>query len=1467
MIAPEGIRNGQHFAKALYTFAGEGVEDLPFKKGDMIEVLDCADANWWRGKNSSTDEDGLFPACLVKFTNAPVDQEAMKTTERLARLSDVLTPGYMKQQNGSTDASGPRQDRDTNDANSIESLLLGLADNEMQVQQQKVQAHMPRKPTRMKLLYEDHSNPGSAGRASSMSSNKNVPPKQNQHQPAKPPAPALPTPNFQKKKSQPQVDLSLSQAGLWGAPSSSQSSNSGSASITQLFANASFTSSMESMRDATQRTEDAAQNRNSGSMLFGPRAMPNASRSSSRTQQNPSTHSDQSAMRSHDVLSHLDSNPSLSSLYSMSDANDTFSRESHAAHQQAISEARQLMDGIPSPTEFGTSGNHPHEAEYLFSDNEIENEIDNDSDAEVAIDNSKFNTMMSPSSENSARFVSYSSTVSSLASDSSEPLQSRRLPAIPSSTNLSLVSDTSSVGLAGQSSTGDLAQLHRSWYSSTESLNLLGGGGASIKSPGVDTDDTDYLDNQQDTHAPRMTKQKSRLRPAEGTLRLATTDTIAAALSATQNDNSKHAGQQDAQNNAVSNFQHMMNMSTSVQSGHSAAAVTAADVRPVSSMAGPYPGYAAGVQGGGPYQQVSNGGIVTPVQATQVNMAYQHVDPYSMAGRGATNGAVQQVYAYPGYVGVDANGRPLSAYQQPYMGQRPMSTANGGMVYNAAPIVTGVSNPGHIQEGYAQLGVPLSVGPMYSQQQQPQAVGAAMAAGQPPGSHTSLGSHPTTIPVQSAATSIAPGYASTGPVPSPSMSTAAEGRARSHTVGTDNMMNGSRAYTPVITSQQQQQQHPPPQQQQRPQQQPIGMQQNTPQLRPSSSVNGISNLGTESDIKSKLAQNYDKQQGGARPASYSGTGSVMESNLGTMNKAQRPGTPDSAQSSMRGSTINRGTMTPTGFGTVSTTPTLSFTQREGRMSPFPSNVGVSQSPSLSGATINDVEKAPYVDELDPQLMLPLPENITPINYVKMTRPVFKFGGHISHPETIQWSKVDRQMTMLKSVSVKLTVDVLATMHVGRPFNKPIERIRAAFVWIASNIQYDASTAENNDEFERQEAPSAVLQRRRSRGPGFAYLFDAMMSALAIESHTIRGYLRQPLDTCHGPVLPAANHVWNVICLDGEYRLIDTACAAKSHPLNAECKVDSWFFLASPKEAIFTHFPLSPEEQFVDPIVTLPIFWMLPYVRPMYFQAKVKILNLPLIPRIELKDDQAIPLVLCLRDSTLSVFAEIELHDPNGSGRIVARQPLLAQCMDYKGKRMVKVLVGVRATDTRGLLKIYCGMRVPLLPKKLGDPASHQNAHGKAQKVFGFLHGKDRRTTAHDYSRVQDVDEEGNIRTVATAKTFPLACALHVVHRGRNNAPTFVQPNAAAPNEFYIKEPTSAQLHLGESIGFHLLPVGDERLFHLQLRSPSGQQFKFVYQPSDQGYILRHTVKERGAWIIVYHSDAEGWLPIASYQCI
>ncbi|KAJ2455223.1 hypothetical protein EV183_000958 [Coemansia sp. RSA 2336] len=1238
MIAPEGVRDGRYFAEALYTFAGEGVEDLPFKK---------ADANWWRGKIANTDEDGLFPACLVKFTDAPVAETTMKTAERLAHLSDVLTPSYAK---GSSTA-----EQQPSDENSIESLLLNLANNEMQVQQQKVQAHMPRKPTRMKLLYEDHSQSGTSGRSSSAMSGYQDAPRS-----TKPPAKALEASSAKSSSPRPPLPSipqrtgqksDMSQSGLWSSRTSMQSFKNSFSS--------SFTSSIESMREQNARTEEANRNRSSGSMLFGPRGMPD-SRSNSQVQ---------------DAFVQ-----SFASLYSTSDQGTV--GQSRAAHEAAISEARQLMDGIPSPTEHGV--HTAHEADYLFDDE--------DDDEDVKEISAKL--MISPASVNSERFASYPSTASSQASDNA-----KKLPTIPSTANNSVNSDTSSYGLAGVESAGDLTQLHRSWYSSTDSLNLAGGG--ALKSPGVVEDDVDG-----DVYAPRMAKTKSRIRPTTGTVRM-----------------------------------------TEALSG-------ATTVAPAATM-----------------------------PAVPENTASYMEQPYV-----PPNGQPQMVYDQYG------NAQPANfgyAPTQPMYMHQPMYVSQPG--YGTPPVM---------YAGYSQ--------PMPAYTAQPMMYGSQPEPVQASYHDPMYGSVSTGAENALQAAFIPPASADSG------------GFARPRSYTTDAQTANPRASPqPIAPSQHR-------------------MSLVTPQSIPASQTQ--------------------------RPASFDG-GSSLSGMSNTLTSAGGPS--QSIRGSMRSNT-------PSGFGSMSSTPPASFARRDGGISPYPSNVGTVSVPTAatttataaaapeSSASVKEATKSMArdisVDELDPRLKQELPENITAINYVKTTRPVFKYGGHITHPETMDWSKVDRQMSMLRVTSAKLTVEVLATMHIGRPFNRPIERVRAVFIWIANNVQYDTSTAATTEEFEQQEEPAMVLQRRRSRGPGFAYLFDAMMDALGIEAHTVRGYLRQPLDTCRGAVLPAANHVWNAVCLDGEYRIVDTACAARSHPLNAESSTDTWFFMAPPREAIFTHFPLDAQQQFVDPVVPLPAFWMLPYVRPAFFTCRIKLLNLPQAPRIALKDDAVVPLVLCVRDATLGVFAEVELHDPNGSGRIIARQPLLAQCMDYRGKRMVKVLVSVRASDAHGLIKIYCGTRVPLRPKR--PDSSPQKAH----KVLGFLNPRERRAPAHDYSRIRDVDEDGSITTVATARTFPLVCALPVTHTGRNNAVPLVQPNATTPSEFYIKEPTNALLHLGESVLFHLLPVGDERLFHMQLRSPSGQQFKFVYQPSDQGYVLRHTVKERGAWIIIFHSDSEGWMPIASYNC-
>nr|KAG5687918.1 hypothetical protein BaRGS_014367 [Batillaria attramentaria] len=106
------------FVLALYTFAGNNSGELPFEKGEKLEILRAADddPDWWQARNSR-GETGLIPRNYV--TPTANDHESDRTTstssstphsQSISSISNTSLPGVVGRRQ--FHVSGPLAERD-----------------------------------------------------------------------------------------------------------------------------------------------------------------------------------------------------------------------------------------------------------------------------------------------------------------------------------------------------------------------------------------------------------------------------------------------------------------------------------------------------------------------------------------------------------------------------------------------------------------------------------------------------------------------------------------------------------------------------------------------------------------------------------------------------------------------------------------------------------------------------------------------------------------------------------------------------------------------------------------------------------------------------------------------------------------------------------------------------------------------------------------------------------------------------------------------------------------------------------------------------------------------------------------------------------------------------------------------------------------------------------------------------------
>ncbi|KAK5917115.1 hypothetical protein CgunFtcFv8_012033 [Champsocephalus gunnari] len=155
----------------------------------------------------------------------------------------------------------------------------------------------------------------------------------------------------------------------------------------------------------------------------------------------------------------------------------------------------------------------------------------------------------------------------------------------------------------------------------------------------------------------------------------------------------------------------------------------------------------------------------------------------------------------------------------------------------------------------------------------------------------------------------------------------------------------------------------------------------------------------------------------------------------------------------------------------------------------------------------------------------------------------------------------------------------------------LERLRAIWVWLCHNIEYDVSGYLGRSE--KLSSPEEVIAAGRGVCCGYSSLCSEMCREVGIECQEVPGHSKG-IGYLQGQSLEnvKSDHLWNSVLLDGQWFLLDACWGAGRVDMEHESFVkrfDDFYFLTDPEEFIESHFPDEQRWQLLDTPIPLEEF--------------------------------------------------------------------------------------------------------------------------------------------------------------------------------------------------------------------------------------------------------------------------------------
>lgn len=234
------------------------------------------------------------------------------------------------------------------------------------------------------------------------------------------------------------------------------------------------------------------------------------------------------------------------------------------------------------------------------------------------------------------------------------------------------------------------------------------------------------------------------------------------------------------------------------------------------------------------------------------------------------------------------------------------------------------------------------------------------------------------------------------------------------------------------------------------------------------------------------------------------------------------------------------------------------------------------------------------------------QNLVSVNYESDSTSIATFNNTAPHKAMDKldhnvFSHIDLKTRSLPP-SAATSIDGLAS-EIKRYTRTDLEKARALYIWITENIRYD-DQAYNRQQYP-QYTPEHVLKHRTAVCEGYSALFEALGRKLGLDIIKISGHAKG-LGYEEEANTKTSNHAWNVVNIDGRWRIIDATWGSGyaeniNGRLRSQKKISNYWFDINPFEAIFSHFPEVDSFQFISPRIKKHEYQQLPIINEYFFK--------------------------------------------------------------------------------------------------------------------------------------------------------------------------------------------------------------------------------------------------------------------------